>query len=278
MRQSERVLLRVPIEVSGKGPDGNVFSEKAFTLVINRHGAQIRLRNALQPNDRVTITNLQSTRSCLFRVVARVEQPFSDGPEWGVECLEPDANFWGLSFPEKRISPGQQDQQELIHALLECSVCHFSELAEITIEQYHALTTQSSLSRRCVQCKKRTEWNFGSVEGAPEEVPTSEETRKSLPPEVGTRINRRARRLTIKLPVRVSIQDGREEVMRTENLSVFGVCLVSTFTMKEGERLTITLSQGPDGLKQEVSARVVWRKSIQGTNRAIYGLELEKSD
>jgi len=49
MRQSERVLLRVPIEVSGKGPDGNVFSEKAFTLVINRHGAQIRLRNALRP-------------------------------------------------------------------------------------------------------------------------------------------------------------------------------------------------------------------------------------
>jgi hypothetical protein len=48
--------------------------------------------------------------------------------------------------------------------------------------------------------------------------------------------------------------------------------------MKEGERLTITLSHGPGGRQQAVPARVVWRKSIQGTNRAIYGLELEQND
>ncbi len=264
MRQSERVLLRIPIEVNGKGPDGNAFNEKTFTLLINRHGAQIRLRNAVRPNDRVTITNLQNKRSCMFRVVARVEKRLSDEPEWGVECLEPEADYWGLSFPEKRILPGQQERQELVDALMECSVCRFSELVEITIEQYHALIGHSSLSRRCVQCMRRTEWNFSFVEAAPEEV--------------GTKNKRRARRLTIKLPVRIGVQEGREEVRRTENLSELGVCLVSTLAMKEGERLTITVSHGAGGHQQEVSARVVWRKSIQGTNRAIYGLELEKND
>ncbi len=98
-RQSERVLLRIPVEVQGKGADGKPFSEKTFTLVVNRNGAQIALRNSPRPDDRITISNPLKRMSCPFRVVRRVVKSLGEGPEWGVECLEPEIDLWGISFP-----------------------------------------------------------------------------------------------------------------------------------------------------------------------------------
>jgi len=106
-RRSERVLLRIPIEVRGTNPEGKPFTEKTTTLVINRHGARISLKTPVRPQDQITITNLQNAMSCPFRVVRERDQSLGEGPECGVECLSPEINFWGILFPEQAERPAK---------------------------------------------------------------------------------------------------------------------------------------------------------------------------
>ena len=191
----------------------------------------------------------------------------AEGPEWGVECLEPEVNFWGMSFPGKDAAQAP----ELVDALMECAKCHLREMAQLKIEQYRSLITQLSLARDCPKCKEMTEWKFGFVEAEVEEAPRALQIAATLPSE-----KRRANRFTIRLPVLIRLQNGREEVTGTENLSKFGVCFISTLDMREAEHIQITLPQGSSGSQKGIEARVGWRRTIEGTNRMIYGIELEE--
>ena len=138
--------------------------QDSFTLAMNQHGAQINLKNTVRSDDQITITNIQTHMSCPFRVVRQVRKPFGPGPEWGVESLEPEVNFWGMSFPGKDAAPAP----ELIDALMECARCQHRELVQLTTEEYRSLITRLWLTRGCPKCKELTEWKFGFVEAGVE--------------------------------------------------------------------------------------------------------------
>ncbi|MGD0920393.1 MAG: PilZ domain-containing protein [Terriglobia bacterium] len=273
-RRSERVLLRIPIEVKGTDAEGKPFTEKTHTLVINRHGARIGLKAPLKPEARVTITNRQSAMSCPFRVVGRTGKCLGEGPEWGVECLEPGVNFWGISFPDKAAEP---TAQEGIDALVECAMCRFRELAQLTLEEYRSMITQGSVHRDCPECGAETEWRFGFAEAEPEEaLPAQPSASAPASPAVEGEERRRAKRLTIKLPVRIRLQDGSEEVARTENLSKTGVCFSSSLMIRPEDRVFLTVGYTPGGSEEEVAARLVWRREIEAGATALYGVRLEE--
>jgi len=273
-RRSERVLLRIPIEVRGTDAEGRPFTEKTHTLVINRHGARIALKAPLKSEARITITNRQSAMSCPFRVVGRTGKSLGEGPEWGVECLEPGVNFWGISFPDKVTAPAAQ---EGIDALVECAVCRFRELAQLTLEEYRSVITQGAVRRDCPECGMITQWEFGFAEGETEEaIPVQPSGPASAPPAAGGAERRRAKRLTIKLPVRIRLQDGSEEVARTENLSKTGVCFNSSLMIRSEDRVFLTVGYTPGGSEEEVAARLVWRREIEGGATALYGVRLEE--
>ena len=166
-RRSERLRLRIPIEVKGSDAEGKPFRESTFTLVVGRHGARISLRNFPLPGDRVIITDLQNKISCPFRVIGRTGKSGGESPEWGVECLDPQINFWGIYFPPKLDVPAGQ---ESIDVLLECVGCHFQELAQLTSDEYDTLITDTALSRDCAQCNTTTEWMFGIPEAERKDV------------------------------------------------------------------------------------------------------------
>jgi len=270
------VLLRIPIEVRGTNPDGKPFRERTTTLVINRHGARISLKTPVRPQDQITIANLQNGMSCPFRVVGDRDQSLGEGPECGVECLNPEVHFWGILFPEKVETPARKD---VITALLECSACHFQELAQLTLEQYRSAMTHSSLRRDCPQCSKVTEWKFGVAQAEPDEVRSRQAGAAVLSSvRESWRKQRRAKRLTIKLPARIRLQDGREEVAQTENLSKIGACFVSDVAMEEGQRILVSVGEASGMSQPGVQARVVWRRPAEGKSRIVYGVELEESD
>ena len=274
-RRSERVLLRIPIEVKGTDADGNPFTEKTFTLVINRHGARIALKTPLQSEARITITNRQRAMSSAFRVVGRTSKSLGEGPEWGVECLDPGVDFWGISFPEKVAAPAAQ---EVIDALVECVACGSRELAQLSLEEYRTVITRGLVRRGCPECGDTTEWRFGFAEAEPEEViPTQPSASAAPSPAAAGAERRRAKRLTVKLPVRIRLQDGSEEVARTENLSRTGVCFSSTLLIRPQDRILLTVGYTPGGSEEEVPARLVWRREIEGGGKALYGVRLEGS-
>ena len=265
-RRTERILLRIPIEARGTAADGKPFTEKTHTLAINRDGARIAAVSPLVVGAKITLTNLQNNMTAPFRVVIRIEKSLSGNPEWGVECLEPQLNFWGIFFPEK--TPGTA-KDELIDVLLECSRCHTRELAQLTLKDYQTILTQPSLERECKSCRAATRWTFGLVEGD-KRGKTPPAAARDASPQSAER--RRANRVTVELPVRIRL----EEIGRTENLSTTGVCFSSTLGMKVGDCVRLTVGYTPGGNDKEVSARVVWKQEREGGNCFLYGVELQE--
>ena len=104
-RRSDRVLIRIPLQVSGKDLEGNSFTERAQTMVINRNGASFVLRNSLVPEERITVKNLQTGQSCRFRA-RRGSKDLPGGlREWGIECVEPAPASGGFPFRNCRKKP-----------------------------------------------------------------------------------------------------------------------------------------------------------------------------
>jgi hypothetical protein len=269
-RRSERVFLRIPIAVHGIASNGKPFAEYTFTIVINRHGARIALKASVQPGDELTLTNLSTLVSCPFRVVSRVyEIADADPPEWGVECLQPDLSFWGIEFPQV---DGRQNRLRGIDALLECSGCQSRQLAQLTLEEYRHLTSNLYLRRRCAVCDGVPDWTLGVIEAAPGEPASGELGHRAGRSEADQNEARAATRIIVKLPVRVRLLDGREQVVRSENLSDAGLCFASELEMKEGEIVQLTVGYVDGQHETEVPARIVWIRKI--SKGALYGVRL----
>jgi hypothetical protein len=272
-RKSERVLLRIPIRVEGKDALGNAFEETTSTLVVNRSGGLIVVSHPLQPGAVIKITNLRNKISCSFQVVMRAAKSLSGTPEWGVKCLEPEAEIWGVHFVTRTEEPLQAD---LIHVLLECQECFSREMAALTVQQYRRLAAQSSLPRPCPKCSATRDWKFGFIEVEREEVLPSlpEPTAPGLTPP-GEAEKRQDKRMAVKLPVEIRLPDGSEETSTTENLSKSGLCFACNLEMQIGDRVYVTVGAGGPGEERDIPARVMWRRPTKDKGRAFYGVKLE---
>jgi hypothetical protein len=97
-RRSMRVLLSVPIVVSGKTPENQPFTEETRTLVVNAHGALIALAARVVPNQEITIGNKATQKSLECRVV-HVGNSQGGKMQLGVEFVKASPTFWQIDFP-----------------------------------------------------------------------------------------------------------------------------------------------------------------------------------
>ncbi len=93
-----RVLLSVPILVSGKLPGGQDFREDAQTLVVNAHGALIALNAGVTADQLVTVSNKGTQQSLDCRIVY-VGRSQGGKTQMGIEFLKPSPAFWQIDFP-----------------------------------------------------------------------------------------------------------------------------------------------------------------------------------
>jgi hypothetical protein len=93
-RRSSRVLVSLPLAVSGQKHDGSHVSGAAETILVNRHGAKIRSSVPLEPHMQVRLALLAPYK---WRV-GEVVWADSSEKEYGVELGRPE-NFWGIYFP-----------------------------------------------------------------------------------------------------------------------------------------------------------------------------------
>jgi PilZ domain len=106
-RRSQRVLMTIPVRVSGKTGAG-VFEEEAHTRAISAHGALIPLLTQVYRGQRLTLSNVQ-TKAALECVVAHIDRRQRDQPQVGVEFLLPNPMFWHVAFPPKDWTPRHPD-------------------------------------------------------------------------------------------------------------------------------------------------------------------------
>lgn len=97
-RRSMRVLLSVPIVVSGKNAENKAFTEDARTLVVNAHGALIALATHLLTNQIVEVANKATKQSLDCRVV-HVGNAQGGKMQLGIEFVKVSPGFWQIDFP-----------------------------------------------------------------------------------------------------------------------------------------------------------------------------------
>jgi hypothetical protein len=93
-RRSSRVLVTLPLAVSGQKSDGSHVSGAAETILVNRHGAKIRSSVPLETKMEVRVAMLAPYK---WRV-GQVVWADSREREYGIELFRPE-NFWGIYFP-----------------------------------------------------------------------------------------------------------------------------------------------------------------------------------
>jgi len=93
-----RVLLSIPIQVSGQSLDGQDFKEETRTLVVNAHGALIALASAVAAGQSVQLTN-RSTRDSRECNIVYLGNASGGKIQMGIEFVEPSSTFWHVDFP-----------------------------------------------------------------------------------------------------------------------------------------------------------------------------------
>src|SRR5713226_5978429 len=104
-RRSLRGSRELPIRVFGTDFRGRDFVEDSATLVVSRHGAKIRLKRKLIPEQEIQILCHGNNREAVFRVVSQAGEPTSEFSFWSVECLKPGENIWEGGLPKTAPKP-----------------------------------------------------------------------------------------------------------------------------------------------------------------------------
>jgi hypothetical protein len=97
-RRSERVFLQINVLLSSAPPEKQAFQTQAFTLMVNAHGGLLESPVSVAVNQKITLTNPRSGKSCGCRVV-RIAGPSESQFKIAFEFDEPNARFWPIAFP-----------------------------------------------------------------------------------------------------------------------------------------------------------------------------------
>ena len=90
----------MPVRVFGVDFRGVDFTEEALTLVVNLHGAKLRMTHRLLPDSEIRLVSHATGQDSVFRVVAGLQGSERNFTYWGVENLDPKNNIWGVDIPE----------------------------------------------------------------------------------------------------------------------------------------------------------------------------------
>src|SRR5229473_3471586 len=112
-RRSQRVLVTIPVRVSGQSGAGLPFEEETHTRAISAHGALILVSTQVYRGQRLTLSNVQ-TKAALECVVAHIDRHHREHPQVGVEFMLPNPMFWHVSFPPKDWTPRHPDAKSPI--------------------------------------------------------------------------------------------------------------------------------------------------------------------
>ena len=97
-RRTLRVALALPVVVYGQNDMGEKFCIRASTRSVNKQGALLAMDEMVVPGQSLLIVNENTNRSAESRV-AHVKRERDGKLYVGLEFVNPDNNFWMMTFP-----------------------------------------------------------------------------------------------------------------------------------------------------------------------------------
>jgi len=97
-RQSQRILVRLPVHILGKNAFGTSFEEETYTQAVSAHGALVLLAASVNKRQRLTMSN-ERTRAISECVVAHIGEAEGNRVQVGIAFTLPNPGFWNVKFP-----------------------------------------------------------------------------------------------------------------------------------------------------------------------------------
>lgn len=103
-RRSQRVFLRVPIQIIARAPNQQHLSEDTFTSVVNAHGTIFPLSLKVAVGQNIILKHKETEEEQSVKVV-RVSPGAEGKSDIAVEFLRPAPRFWRIAFPPDDWAP-----------------------------------------------------------------------------------------------------------------------------------------------------------------------------
>ena len=262
MRTSDRVYLEIAIIISGTDSAGREFVENTRTLVLSRRGAKIISRQALVPQQKLTMRCLKTGLDTPVRVVGPIMGE-EEGCHFGVALLRPEVNIWGINFP---LLDGTESAAGRV--FLECANCHAQEVVHLDVFELEVLLANECLSRPCKQCNRTTLW----TRSAPGEgrIPVGRVAPDSRPRH--TIQERKAPRINLKVNACLRHSVHGEEVVSTENISRGGFRFRGRKDYPIGTVMEAALPYSPGAANIFTPIRIVYKEEGGREGTFVHGV------
>jgi hypothetical protein len=110
-RRSQRVMIDIPVTISGLLLGGKDFVETTKTVIVNAHGGLITIASKIDPQKAALLVHVMTGNKIQCRVAYRKEIQGSRY-EIGLEFASPSPTFWGISFPPEDWDPADRKKAE----------------------------------------------------------------------------------------------------------------------------------------------------------------------
>ena len=100
--------MQLRVRVQGHLEDKTPFTEETVTVVVNAHGALVRLNAETHLGQRVVL-QIVSTNETQEAKVVFISEGIGAKFYVGVELTKPNPFFWHVSFPPEDWAPGHPD-------------------------------------------------------------------------------------------------------------------------------------------------------------------------
>lgn len=249
-RRTDRVSLKVPVQVSAVDATGQKLSEQGHTLTISRYGATIALHGKLAPNLHLTIMTSKGESSAV--VLGQIGGQ-SDVHVYGIALLERSANLWGIQFP-----PLAESEKGLVRVLLECSVCKAREVVHLNELETDIFEGNRTLPRSCSQCDAWTTW-LQTLNELPAEDPDAQSKtlqESSVAPVDRASKKRKHVRVPVKMKGYIRHAGFEDEIVKVNDVSRGGFSFVSSKKYIEGSRIEVAVPYSGGKANIFVAARI----------------------
>ncbi len=290
-RRSDRVILSIPVEVSGIDLSGEDFVEKGLTKVLSRYGAAIIVNRVLGPEQVLTVKRVGGRSEAQARVIGQISSG-SGGHVYGMALLEPVGDFWGIAFPTI-----EESRDAFMRVLLECASCHTREVALLNEIEFMVFEANDSVRRDCRRCRDHSVWKLAQFEAPTEpEAPLRSEPSLAPPavrdveleapaakappmeqPEKPRENRRKHPRVKVSLKGCILLTRPEEkEIIEVLDMSRTGIRFTSArkFLDNMWVQVAVPYMEGAGNIFQ--SARIAWRRPHEKKGFE-YGLKYAKS-
>jgi hypothetical protein len=255
-RQSDRVNVRMPVEVSWIATGGTAVKQTAQTMLVSRNGGVLRLSEQLSPGHELTLRRTpegDQRKSVRARVVAEIDRD-SAGFLYAIHILEPRIDFWDIDFPAPNKS-----EEALARLLMECGFCQRREVVYLNEADLKSFEIRKCVARHCKHCDSPAIWIEAVSQTPPQENAAPQ---RQAPPEERVTPRRHRQRVKARVLACIRRRGFQEEIAVCEDLSKGGISFRSRNEYPEGTRVEVAVPFTPGSSAIFVPIRIVFSQPI----------------